>query len=114
MRHVVQRNESGSVSEAVFLILTSLASGPRHGYTILQEIESLTSGRIRLSTGTLYGALRRLLDEGSIRRFTERHPSRDRQAYELTSVGRQALAREVDRMRRLATVASRRLVQREA
>ena len=67
MRHVVPRNEP--MSEAVFfLILSSLAAEPRHGYAILQDVEALTSGCVRLSTGTLYGALRRLLAEGSIRR----------------------------------------------
>lgn len=114
VRHVVERNNDGSLSEAVFLILSSLAVGPRHGYAILQDVAALTNGRVRLSTGTLYGALRRLLDDGSIRRFSERQPSRDRQAYELTAAGRQVLTSEVERMRSLATLASRRLVQGEA
>jgi DNA-binding PadR family transcriptional regulator len=98
----------------VFLILSSLASGPLHGYAILQEIQSLTNGRVRLSTGTLYGALRRLLEEGSIRRFKEKQAPRDRQAYELTAGGHQALAAEVDRMRSLVTIASARFREKEA
>jgi len=104
MRHI-------EVSETVFLILSSLAPGPRHGYAILQDVESLTEGRVRLSTGTLYGALRRLLDDGVIRRFEEPNPSRDRQAYELMPGGRQLLVAEVERMRDLAVLAARQLAQ---
>ena len=102
------------LSETVFLILSSLAAGPRHGYAILQDVEALTSGRVRLSTGTLYGALKRLLDEGSIRRFKEKQPERDRQAYELTAGGHKILALELDRMRTLTSTVSTRLAERRA
>jgi DNA-binding PadR family transcriptional regulator len=111
VRHVVTRDP---ISEAVFLILSSLAAEPRHGYAILQDVEALTAGRVRLSTGTLYGALRRLLEDRLIRRFNEKQPSRDRQMYELTSGGRQMLVAEIDRMRSLSTAAAKRLVAREA
>lgn len=111
MRHVAQRNTDESLSETVFLILSSLAAGPRHGYSILQDVEEITTGRVRLSTGTLYGALRRLLDEGSIRRFAEKNPSRDRQAYELTAAGRRVLVAEVARMRHFAGIAAARLAE---
>ena len=57
------------VSEPVLLILLSLAEQPRHGYAILQDTEQMSEGRVRLSTGTLYGALRRLLEEDWIERF---------------------------------------------
>jgi DNA-binding PadR family transcriptional regulator len=110
----VSRQSEGEVSEAVFLILSSLAAGPRHGYAILQEIEAITGGRVRLSTGTLYGALRRMLSDGWVRRFAEKQPSRDRQAYELTNGGRQVLAAEAARMSTLAALASQRLAQGEA
>jgi hypothetical protein len=42
---------------------------PRHGYTLVQDIESFSGGRVRMSTGTLFGALRRLLEDGWIERF---------------------------------------------
>jgi len=107
MRHVASR----PLTEAVFLILSSLASGPNHGYAILQDVESLSEGRVRLSTGTLYGALRRLLDDGLIKRFKEDDPSRDRQAYELTSAGQKVLVAEVARMKTLAKVVGARLAE---
>ena len=99
---------------AEFLILSLLDAEPRHGYAILQDVEALTSGRVRLSTGTLYGALRRLLAEGSIRRVRESQATRDRQTYALTAGGRQLFAAEVERMRHLSDVAAARLLEGRA
>ena len=61
------------MSEAVFLILSSARSraSARLRHLVRDGVEALTSGRVRLSTGTLYGALRRLLAEGWIRRVRE-------------------------------------------
>ena len=111
MRHVGSRHSDEPVTETVFLILSSISVEPRHGYAIMQDVEGITNGRVRLSTGTLYGALRRLLDAGLIRRFREHAPSRDRQAYELTTAGRQLVVAEVDRMKTLTRIASRRLAE---
>ena len=105
------RYNADGLSETIFLILSSLAAEPRHGYAILQDVEEMTRGRVRLSTGTLYGALRRLLNEGSIRRFQEENPSRDRQAYELTAAGRQVLVTEVARMQHFSGIAAARLAE---
>src|SRR2546421_10786054 len=77
IRHVVRRHmESLPVTEPVLLILLSLAEQPRHGYAILQDVQEMSEGRVTLSTGTLYGALRRLLDDGWIERFHEEDNSR--------------------------------------
>ena len=54
------------LSEPVLLVLLSLAEQPRHGYSILQDVERMSDGRVVLSTGTLYGALQRLLRQGWI------------------------------------------------
>lgn len=105
MRHVAQR----TIGEPVLLILTSLADQPRHGYALLKDIEALSGGSVRLSTGTLYGALRRLLEDGSIERFAQADTSRDKQAYRLTAAGRRQLELELDRMRQLTRLASARL-----
>jgi DNA-binding PadR family transcriptional regulator len=53
-----------SISESVFLVLLSLAEEPRHGYSIIKDVQQMTDGRVLLSTGTLYGALQRLLEQG--------------------------------------------------
>ena len=101
MRHVVER----PISEPVFLILVSLADTPRHGYALMKDIEALSEGRVRLSTGTLYGAIRRLLEDGWIERFAQKDKSRDKQAYRLTTVGRGQLKAEVARMKQLTRAA---------
>jgi len=106
MRHVV---ELPPISEAVFFILASLAQEPRHGYSLLKDIETLSDGRVRLSTGTLYGALRRLLEGEWIERFETGDTSRDKQTYRLTALGRKMLQQEHDRMKQLTRVASLRL-----
>ena len=102
------------ISEPVLLILLSLAEQPRHGYSILKDVEEMSGGRVVLSTGTLYGALRRLLDEKWIVRFEEDQASRDRQAYRLTPKGRQILLAEVARMKQLTRLASLRSSPKEA
>jgi DNA-binding PadR family transcriptional regulator len=117
MRQVAERSNAPdpkALSEPVLLILLSLAEKPRHGYALLLDIEDLSEGRVRLSTGTLYGALRRLLEDAWIERFAQEDTSREKQAYKLTAVGRRQLRWELDRMRQLTRAASARLRMREA
>jgi DNA-binding PadR family transcriptional regulator len=75
----------------------------------MREVEALSSGRVRLTTGTLYGALRRLLEEAWIERVTQADTSRDKQAYRLTSAGRTHLKRELRRLEHATRTASMRL-----
>ncbi|PYX28663.1 MAG: PadR family transcriptional regulator [Acidobacteria bacterium] len=105
--------ESLPLTEPVLLILLSLAEHPRHGYSILKDVEEVSDGRVMLSTGTLYGALRRLLDDGWIERFNEDDTTRGRQAYRLTPSGRRNLHHEVSRMKQLAKIASLRVARKE-
>jgi hypothetical protein len=84
MRQVVKKpdvSDTKPLTEPVFLILTSLADQPRHGYALMQDIQQISNERVILSTGTLYGALRRLLEDGLIERFQQADKSRDKQAY---------------------------------
>jgi len=117
MRHVVKRPDitrDKPLTEPVLLILMSLAGQPRHGYALIKDIEILSRQRVHLSTGTLYGALRRLLDEGWIERFEQEDTSRDKQAYRLTDQGRRQLELELDRFKELSRVGLARLRMREA
>jgi DNA-binding PadR family transcriptional regulator len=102
------------LTEPVLLILLSLAEHPRHGYSILKDVEEISSGRVVLSTGTLYGALRRLLDDGWIERFEENDATRGRQAYRLSPKGRRTLQAEVTRLKELTRVAGLRAARKEA
>ena len=54
--------EQSALTEGVFLILISLVT-PRHGYAVMQNIETLTNGRVVLGAGTLYGAINTLLEK---------------------------------------------------
>jgi DNA-binding PadR family transcriptional regulator len=114
MRHVVRGHVVLPLTEPVLLILLSLAEHPRHGYSILKDVEEVSSGRVVLSTGTLYGALRRLLEDGWIERFEQDDTSRGRQAYRLSPLGRRNLQTEVSRLKQLTRVASLRAVGKGA
>jgi DNA-binding PadR family transcriptional regulator len=94
------------LTEPVLLILLSLADRPRHGYSILKDVEAMSNGRVLLSTGTLYGALRRMLDDKWIERLDERAASRGRQSYRLTARGRRNLNAEVVRLKHLTRLAN--------
>jgi DNA-binding PadR family transcriptional regulator len=102
------------LTEPVLLVLLSLAEQPRHGYSILKDVEQMSGGRVRLSTGTLYGALQRLLGQGWIERFDDEDTSRDRRSYRLTAKGRRNLQAEIERMRHLTRVAALRVARKEA
>jgi DNA-binding PadR family transcriptional regulator len=106
-----------SLREPSFFILLSLAPTPKHGYAILKEIEVLSDGKLRLSTGTLYEALPRLLDQGLIERIEDEispgeksaNPGLPRKAYRLTEAGWKLLRAETDHMQALAAMANLRL-----
>jgi len=66
-----------------------------------------------VTTGTLYGALRRLLDDAWIERFDQADTSREKQAYRLTSTGRKQLQMELDRMRHVSRIDTARLREAE-
>jgi len=107
------KTDTTPLSEPVFLILLSLAQSPRHGYALLKDTEALSDGRVRLSTGTLYGALRRLLEDQWIERFETDDTSRDKQSYRLTPTGRKYLQIELARMNQLTRAAAACLKRRE-
>ena len=95
------------LTESTFFILLSLAPSPLHGYAIMKEVESLSEGRVLLSTGTLYGAIKRLLDREWIKRVTHPIPNgtdRERKAYALTKKGRRILNAETDRLKSLVKI----------
>src|ERR1700738_2805507 len=106
--------EALPLTEPVLLVLLSLAEQPRHGYPVLKEVERMSAGRVRPSTGTLYGPLHRLLDQAWIERVEEDESPRDRRPYRLTSRGRRNLQLEVERMRHLTKLAALRIARKEA
>lgn len=98
--------------QPTFYILLSLAGGEKHGYAILKSIESMSSGSLRLSTGTLYEALARLMEQGWIERMDEEESSgRVRKAYRLTPLGWKKMRAETERMKSLVKVAQLHLIE---
>ena len=93
-----------------FEILLTLAAGERHGYAIIQETEARTAGAVKLETGTMYRALRRLVSTRLAKPGARRPLSHDpdderRRYYAITSLGRAVAAAEAERMARLVSAA---------
>lgn len=116
---MADRSESRGLvplSESTLFILLSLAPAPKHGYAIMKDTHHLSEGQVVLSTGTLYGALKRLLDLGWIERVndTDANGNRERKAYALTRKGRRVLEAEVARLRALVSIAHHRTARARA
>jgi DNA-binding PadR family transcriptional regulator len=92
-----------------FHVLLCLADREQHGYGIMQEVLDRTDGKVRLWPATLYGSLRRLLDEGLIEEagLRPRGTTDDmrRRYYRLTPFGRRVLAAEIARLEELLKAA---------
>lgn len=88
-----------AMTEAVYYILLSLIQ-PMHGYGIMQNVEQLSSGRVRLAAGTLYGAISTLLEKGWITAWSDDKESRKKE-YVITDEGTRALKSELERLREL-------------
>ena len=90
---------------AIFHILVSIADQERHGYAIMQDVHARTDGQLRLSPGTLYGSIKRLLHDGLIEELDERpDPENDdvrRRYYRITPRGRKVAIEEASRLAKL-------------
>lgn len=97
------------LTPAVFHILLALADGEKHGYAIMQEVETNTNGSVTMGPGTLYGSIKRMLVAGLIEETDERpDPSLDdqrRRYYKLTGLGGQVVVAEAQRLAALVTLA---------
>lgn len=94
------------LSPQFFHILIALADGDRHGYAIMQDVAERTAGKLRLSAGTLYGCMKRMLEQGLVveLRERERPASNDderRRYYRLTPFGRKVAKAEAARLAEL-------------
>ncbi len=87
------------LTEATYYILLSLYS-PQHGYGIMQEVEKLSYGRVRLAAGTLYGALNAMTEKKWIVQLPVEDGSRKKN-YMITHTGLEILRNELERLREL-------------
>ena len=92
-------NANTPLTEAFYYILLTLQS-PLHGYGIMQNVEKLSNGRIKLAPGTLYGALGTLVERKFIIELAQVDDNRKR-AYVITPTGRAVLQNEVERLREM-------------
>jgi DNA-binding PadR family transcriptional regulator len=92
---------------AVLHILIALGEGEKHGYAVMQEVAERTDGKVRMSPGTLYGSIRKMLDEGLIEELFRRGAADPRSAgaedarrryYRVTKFGRAVAAAEAGRL----------------
>ena len=103
------------LTPAMFYVLVALADGQTHGYAILKDVEELTSGSVRLSTGTLYGIIKRLLGDGLIRESgSGAKDDERRRSYELTAFGRDVARAEAARLEQTLAIAKRKALFRKA
>jgi DNA-binding PadR family transcriptional regulator len=97
------------LTPAVFHILLALMDQERHGYGIMKEVEAQTDGDMLLRPGTLYQAIKRMLDLGLIEESDERPDQalddERRRYYKLSGLGRKVVAAEMERLRKLLQIA---------
>ena len=96
------------LTPTVFHMLLALADGEKHGYGIMQAVEDETQGQMQIRTGSLYGAIRRMIEAGLIEETNDRpDPELDderRRYYGLTDFGRRVLTAEAARIARAMAI----------
>ncbi|MEX2553672.1 MAG: helix-turn-helix transcriptional regulator [Actinomycetota bacterium] len=101
------------LTPAVLHILLTLATGERHGYGIMKQVQSDSRGKVKMGPGTLYGSLGRMIEAGLIResdKKVDRELDDSRRVYyEISGAGRRALATELQRYRHVVTLGERKL-----
>jgi len=85
------------LSPQVFQILVALAAGDKHGYAIMQDVAARSGGKVRLSPGTLYGCIHRILEQGLVMELDAMGDER-RRSYRLTPFGRKVARAEAVRL----------------
>lgn len=105
-------NNIQPLTPAVFHILLALSTGERHGYGIMKQVETDSEGKVTMGPGTLYGSLKRMLDARLVQESDKRiDPEMDderRIYYQITDMGAKTLAAELERYKRIVTVAQER------
>ena len=102
------------LTSLTYHVLLALADANRHGYGIIKEVEERTEGQMELETGTLYAAMKRMRDDGTIESVptSERPPNEDsrRRTYRLTPFGKNVLRAESQRLAQLLGIAAEKKV----
>jgi DNA-binding PadR family transcriptional regulator len=99
-------NTNVSLTPQIFYILLALASKGRHGYDIMKTVEQDSQGKIKLGPGTLYGAIKRMLEQKLIVEVSSAHTRR--KYYQLTEKGRSLFTNELERYTTAVELAKKR------
>ena len=90
------------LTESYFYILLCLYHGPNHGYGIMQETENFSKGRVKIGSGTMYGAIGNMMKKGWIYEMQSMNPEDYRKRlYQITSLGKEILDQERARLKEL-------------
>ena len=95
------------LTESYFYILLCLYDGPKHGYGIMQQTKELSCGRVKIGSGTMYGATGNMMKKGWIEECLDPADGERRRCYRLTDEGRSVLQAECGRIRELLNNAER-------
>ncbi|UNC91991.1 PadR family transcriptional regulator [Candidatus Contubernalis alkaliaceticus] len=90
------------LTETTYYILLALSSKPFHGYAIMQKIEELSKGTVRIAAGTLYGALENLVKQKLI--IPVQSENKRRKTYKLTDMGKSILFLDCERMEHMVAI----------
>jgi len=106
--HVIFRNKEGfglktePLTECYFYLLLCLYQAPNHGYGIMQETDRLSKGRVKIGSGTMYGAIGNMMKKGWIFEMQSMNPEDYRKRlYQITSLGKEVLEQERTRLKEL-------------
>lgn len=109
MQKQTDPNKYLPLTPALFQVLLALADGEKHGYAILKEVSARTAGRVELSTGTLYGIIKRLRKDGLIEEprghLKMSRSEQRRRTYRLSALGREVAVAEARRLERIVDMA---------
>ncbi|MEB6146444.1 PadR family transcriptional regulator [Enterococcus casseliflavus] len=97
------RNPYLPLTETTFYILLVLTT-PAHGYAIIQEIDKISEGAVKVAAGTMYGAIENLLKLNWIEEIPSR--KKRRRVYKITDIGEEVLKLEIERLRSLIKLSS--------
>lgn len=89
------------LTESYFYILLCLYEGPKHGYGIMQQTQELTGGRVKIGSGTMYGATSNMMKKGWIEECVDSSDGERRRLYRLTDAGTDVLQNERGRLKEL-------------
>ncbi|MGT2910370.1 PadR family transcriptional regulator [Streptococcus cameli] len=100
----MKRNPALPLTETSYYILLSFLE-PRHGYAVMQEVEKMSQGDVKIAAGTMYGAIDNLLKSGWILPVASQDARR--KTYQISPLGKELLQHETQRIRKLSRIAEK-------